>query len=374
MKLLNNKNIFSFLILIVLAVFGLFSYQTYQAYNTYQYAEKGNKNIHFIELVDQLADRLEKERIESAVYMGKSGKTDTDPLMESRERVNKSLKAIQKYIKKNKQFGIHKKRVILVKKNIDTVRNMVDTLSTDYRSVFFTSYHQDIFEPLIGAMKIVSSRENDPVLKGYFKGYTEYTALKGNSVLEDTGILFILNGHYPMKDKDLQMWDMLLLRDILPSTKEIGDFKLHKQLKVAIPSDAYHKTGSKERVQILYDAQSAKYRVTTEEWGAQSKRKRAFLSQAKQILLGELHAHSDGFFEKSKSILIKDMIWVMVALIILIIMTVIYYNINKDKQLFEDTLKDIEAVLNKEQQKELQRLIDKRDINNIYRFLVDTIR
>jgi signal transduction histidine kinase len=64
----------------------------------------------------------------------------------------------------------------------------------------------------------------------------------------------------------------------------------------------------------------------------------------------------------------------LIALLLLLVLFVIYYNVNKDKQLFEDTLKDIEAVLNSEQQKELKTLIDNREINQIYRFLTKTIK
>ena len=47
---------------------------------------------------------------------------------------------------------------------------------------------------------------------------------------------------------------------------------------------------------------------------------------------------------------------------------------NKDKKLLDDTLKDIESVLNLEQQRELKLLIENREINKIYKFLAVTIK
>jgi signal transduction histidine kinase/CheY-like chemotaxis protein len=84
--------------------------------------------------------------------------------------------------------------------------------------------------------------------------------------------------------------------------------------------------------------------------------------------------HTENKVSQSKEIMTEYGMGALITLFLLLVLLVIYYNINKDKQLFEDTLKDIEAVLNAEQQKELKVLIDTRDINQIYKFLTKTIR
>jgi signal transduction histidine kinase/CheY-like chemotaxis protein len=374
MNVLNNKNIFSFLILIVVAVVGMFSYQTYKAYTIYETTQKSGKNIRFVELVDNALKNLEKERVQSAIYIGNYGKQGEAELKESRQLVDESFHGLNQYIGKNPQFKIYQKRFDLVVKNIKDVRNKVDTLSSDYKSIFVNSYHKEIFEPLLGAMKIISSLGSDVKMQEYMKGYTKYTALKGNIVLEDTGILFVLNGHHPMQDSDLQVWDNLLLHDALPSVKNISDYALKKQLTSIVPADTYNEIGRKERVNILYDANTGKYRVTANEWIKQSETKKQYITQAQQILLGVSNERSAELLDRHKNSLLQNATWTAMALIVLIIMLIIYYNINKDKRLFEDTLRDIEAVLNKDQQRELQTLIDRRDINSIYKFLVDTIR
>jgi signal transduction histidine kinase/CheY-like chemotaxis protein len=374
MNLLNNKNIFSFLIVLVVGVLGIFSYQTYTSYSTFKTTQESTKNIHFAKLLDQALSSLEEERIHSAIYMGSIGKKDAAALRESREAVDTVLNTLKAYSGKNRQFKTYQKRFELVGKNLISVRNKVDTLSSDYRNIFAVNFQQEIFEPIIGAMKIVASQDNDPKMQEYFKSYIEYAALEGNVVLEDTGILYVLNGHHPMSDEDLGVWDALLLQDALPSLKQISDFTLKKQLASIISPEAYHEIGRKERVHILYGAQSGNYNVKAANWLKQSKNKKQYIVQAEQILLNAAGERGRELSGNSKDLLVKNVVWTVIALIILLIMLIIYYNINKDKQLFEDTLKDIEAVLNKEQQRELQRLIDRRDINNIYRFLVETIR
>jgi signal transduction histidine kinase/CheY-like chemotaxis protein len=374
MNLLNNKNIFSFLILVVLAVFGLFSYQTYLSYTGYEATQKSTKNIRFVTLVDQALESLQEERIESANFMGNAGKKGADALQESRDLVDEALNALKQYGEKNRQFASYQKRFDFARKNLLLVRNRVDTLSSDYRGIFAENYHNEIFTPLIGAIKRIAAKDSDAKIETYFNRYGDYAALKGNSVLEDTGILFMLQGHRPMNDKDLLMWDSLLLSDQLPSLNGVGDFTLRKALAATVSSKVYRNIGNHERVQIFYDSQSGQYRTSAAAWMKQSERKKAYISQAQKLLLDAAEKRSGEIRNQSRDLLMKHAIWSAAALMILLIMLIIYYNINKDKQLFEDTLRDIEAVLNKEQQGELQLLIERRDINNIYRFLVETIR
>jgi len=374
MNLLNNKNIFSFLILIVVGVFGLFGYHTYVSFNAYEARQESSKNIRFVELMDQILDSMDQERIESAVYMGTAGKSGIEALKAKREAVDEALKSLQQYTEQNKLYKSYRKRFELVAKQFAAVRSKVDTLSSDYKSIFFEKYHEEIFGSLMGAMKIVAARDDDPQMKSYLGSYNSYTGLKGRIVLEDSGILYVLNGHYPMQDRDLQMWDTLLLNDALPSVKGIKDYTLRKRLASIISKKEYNAIGRKERVNVLYNAADGNYRVSTDAWVKQSSQKKEYLTQAQQMLLDAAHARGAERVSLSKEVLMQNAMWAGIALIILIIMLIIYYNINKDKQLFEDTLKDIEAVLNKDQQRELQRLIDHRDINNIYKFLVDTIR
>ncbi len=52
----------------------------------------------------------------------------------------------------------------------------------------------------------------------------------------------------------------------------------------------------------------------------------------------------------------------------------IYCKIQKDKQLSQDTLKDLELIFNKNQQQEIQRLIENGKSDHIYKFLIQAIK
>jgi len=374
MNLLNNKNIFSFLIVLVLVGMGAISYQTYFSYSDYQKAEESKKEIRFVDLLSQSVDAISKERIASANYMGSGGTLADGELKTDREVVDHTIDALESYLRENKGLKLHAKRVEMVKKKLAEVRNKIDTLGADYKGIFYTLYHQGISQPLVEAIRIIASKEYDPAIKSYLSSYADYMKLNGNIFLEDSGVLYMLNGKYPMEDEDLQMWDKLLLQDALPSLKHIPDYDLMKSLSAIVSADKYSQIGNKERVKVLYGAGSGDYKVSPKAWMKQSEKKTGYLMQAQHMLLGTVQVKVEDRGIQTRNTLLQYGAGMLFALFVLLVMLVLNHNINKDKQLFDDTLKDIEAVLNKEQQKELQELIDRHDVNNIYKFLVNTIR
>jgi signal transduction histidine kinase/CheY-like chemotaxis protein len=257
---------------------------------------------------------------------------------------------------------------------LNHVRSKVDTLSSNYKNIFFEVYHNEIFKSLTGAMKIVSSQDVSVDMKSYLSTYTKFTALKENSELENTGIFFVLSGAKKMSDEDLVFWDALLVNDTLPELNTLTNKAIISKLNALLTQEEFNKIGSAERVQILYGAQTGEYPITSNEWFTQVEKKMNYIALAQSVLKSTMDQHTENKVSQSKEIMTEYGMGALFTLLLLLVLFVIYYNINKDKQLFEDTLKDIEAVLNLEQQKELKRLIDNREINQIYKFLTNTIR
>jgi len=149
---------------------------------------------------------------------------------------------------------------------------------------------------------------------------------------------------------------------------------LISKLNALLTPEEFSKISSTERVKILYGAESGEYPISTDEWSPQVEKKMNYIASAQSILKSTMDKHTEDKVSKSKKVMTEYGMGTLFTLLLLLVLFVIYYNINKDKQLFEDTLKDIEAVLNLEQQKELTKLIDSREINQIYKFLTNTIK
>ena len=196
MRILNNKSIFTVLIWVLLAVLGYLSYHSYLSYMTYSSTQKSTKNIYVVEKLDTVLDGLAKERLYSAIYMAANGKDGFEKVKELRVLVDTSIDEMDQYIKSNRQFKIYASRMVSVRKNLKYVRSRVDTLSSEYQNIFFAVYHEKIFKSLLGMMKIVASAETEKVMKDYLGTFIDYTILKENTALENTGIFFILGGSF----------------------------------------------------------------------------------------------------------------------------------------------------------------------------------
>ena len=374
MKIINNKNIFAFLISVVVAIFGVLAYYTYVSYTEYATMQTSTKSTEFVKKMDKLLDEVEKERFSSAVYMGKDGKTGFDNVEHSREEVNSAIADMKAFISNDKHFAAYQKEISSITGDLKYARSKVDTLSADYNNIFFETYHDKIFKTLMGSMNAAAIKEPSVRMKAYLSSYIDFTTLKENMQLENTMISFVLSGAKKMSDKDLMLWDALLVDDNLPSLKLLKNKAIVKKLNASLTPEQFREIGTKERVEILYGANTGKYPVTKEEWSSQVEKKMNHADFAQSVLFSTIQELTEARVAKSKETVIQYAAGTLFALLILLILIMIYYNINKDKQLFEDTLKDIETVLNTEQQKELGMLIENRDTNAIYKFLAKTIR
>jgi len=374
MKIINNKNIFNFLIILVTAGLGFLSYHAYVSYVDYDKTSNSTHSAHFIDKMDGILDRVAKERFYSAIYMGTDGDRGFNKVKESRIIVDNTIIELSEYMDKYKEFKPFKKELDDVKKNLNHVRNKVNTLSLDYKNIFFKVYHNEIFQSLLNIMKEVSQYDISTKMRSYLFTYTNFTELKEITALENTGIFFILSGSKIMTNDDLEFWDSLLINDTLPEFGILGSTPIATKLNMLLSPEEFAQIGAYERVQILYGSLTGKYSISTNDWFSQVEKKMQYIDLAQSILKSTMDKHVDNKVTHSKKIMMEYVIGSALVLLFLLILLAIYYNIHKDKQLFEETLRDIEEVLNIQQQKELKVLIENREINNIYKFLTETIK
>ncbi|HIP52198.1 MAG TPA: response regulator [Campylobacterales bacterium] len=374
MKIINNKNVFILLIVLILGALGALSYYAFVSYVKYTSTQTSSKNIVFVKTLDSALESIAKERLDSAIYMGTEGKTGFDKVKKSRVTADSAISEIYTFIDNNKAYSSYIKRLQYVEENLKHVRTKVDTLSSDHQGVFYKVYHTQIFESLKGGMKIITSKEGSSAIKSYLSTYIDFVSLRENVQLENTSITFILSGTNKMSNDDLSMWDSSVTNIILPDLSTLKDRALVTQLNSLMSTDEFANIGTDVRIRILYGSIHGKYPVETNEWFTQIEKKMQYISDAQDMITPAIQKYIGTSVSKSREIMTQYIYGALFALILLLVLLVIYYNINKDKQLFEDTLKDIEMVLSPEQQVELKELIDNKEVNQIYRFLTKTIK
>lgn len=372
MKIINNKNIFLLLFTFFLAILAVLFYYTYISYVEYKYAKNSTKSTVFVNKLNTFLDKLENERSLSAIYMGSEGNTEFSKIKTERKIVDSMIEEAELFAGANKEFTPHKKRLQSIRENLKYVRSRVDTLSSDYENIFFEMYHDKIAQSLVDDIHVLANKNFSLDIKNDLSSYAALEKLKENSRLEKAFISYKLSGSKKMSDLDLLLWDHILANNSLPKfdTKSV----LIAKVKSTLKPELFNKIGSQERVQILHDAFSGNYTVTNSQWTKILEKKINDIELAQNMLFTDIKKRSENKITQAKNLIMEYAIGLLFFLFLLLILFFIYRNLNKDKQLFEDTLKDIETVLNIEQQKELKNLIDKRETTKIYKFLTKTIR
>ncbi|WP_295419708.1 ATP-binding protein [Sulfurovum sp.] len=374
MKIINNKNILALLIALVLAVLTVLSYYTYISYMEYKHTGDSAKSTLFVKKLNDILDTVDEERSLSAIYMGTRGKSEFKEIKKTRAKVDSLMKETESFIQSNKEFSSHKKRIAFIAENLKYVRTRVDTLSSDYKNIFFDNYQDKAVKPLIGTMRMLAANSASTQIKNNISAYTDIADLKANSALERAFISFILSRSEKMSDQDLQLWDGIVGNEILPSFEMIQNKILVSKLTNALNPKAFTEIGKNERVQILYGSLSGTYPVTTTLWFNTLKTKIKNTELPQNILFTTIQKYVQNNIKQTRDVMIQYAIAALIFLLLLFVLLVIYRNINKDKRLFEDTLKNIETVLSPEQQNELKEIIERRDTREIYGFLVQTIK
>ncbi|MEA2048817.1 MAG: ATP-binding protein [Campylobacterota bacterium] len=370
----NNKNVLSFLIVLVLAVSGAFAYYAFESFIEYEASQKSANNTQFIKKIDSTLDKIAKERLYSAIYVGTSGKKGFEKLKEAREIVDNEFVQVEGLLQRDSTFQFYRQTLSNISENLKYARTRVDSLSTDYQNIFFDIYHAKIFDALGSVIETAKGKVSSQNVINYFDTYVDFVRLKENIELENANLFFILGSSKIMTNEDLLLWDTLVDNDTLPELEKLHNKKIVNELHTLMTAEQFNKIGDEVRVSILYGALSGKYTAQSTQWFHEVEKKMKYIELAQSILVSAIDKDVAKQIAKSKDVMLEYMVGTFIALLLLIVLLIIYYNINKDTQLFEDTLKDIEAVLSLEQQRELKVLIDKRDINHIYKFLTNTIK
>jgi len=374
MKIINNKNILVLLIASVVAILAVLLYYTYMSYTKYEHSGDNTKSTLFVKKLNTMLDTIDEERSISAIYMGMKGKSEFKEIKKARADADSIIKEIGSLIQSKKEFDAYSKRMEFIVENLKYVRTRVDTLSSDYKNIFFDSYQDKIVQPLIATMRMLAKNSSSIQIKNDLSAYADLANLKTNSAEEKAFISFILSRSEKMSDQDLLLWEGIVRNEIIPSFDRIQNKVLVSKLNNTLKHKNFMNIGKNERVQVLYGAQNGTYPVTTTLWFNTFKRKIKNIEFPQNILLSSIEKSAQEDARQSRDIMMQYAVASLVFLLILFVLLLIYRNINKDKRLFEDTLKNIETVLSSEQQRELKDIIERRDTAEIYGFLVQTIK
>jgi signal transduction histidine kinase/CheY-like chemotaxis protein len=374
MKVLKNKNIFNLLIITGMVLLGIVSYYTYLSYHKYITVQNNTKLSFFLDEVESALDKIESERIDSATYLVTQEKRSFQKLKKRRAAVDRALAGLDTFVKYNSQYTIFNAQIKVITDELKDVRKEVDNLSEDHRNIFFHAYHSKVFGSFLEILKAVSTAQRSKVMKSYLSMYEKYTVLKENSVVENTGIYFVLLGSRKMSDIDIALWKQLMAKDILPRFNTLADSTVALKLQALLSVEEFNTIISEERDMILHEARKGEYSVSVIGWQNQINKKMDYFTQVQSLLYTEIEKIEQEYISSSRMVMIGYGMVALLLLLLLFKLFVIYNKKDKDKQISEDTLKDIKLVFNKNQQNEMKRLIENGQVDHIYKFLIQAIK
>jgi len=374
MKMINNKNILISLILAVTLILAALLYFGYISYLNYEKAEKSANNIVFIEKIDNVLNLIDEERDASAVYLADNSDKELAAIKKSREKVNKSILDIKRFIDSDEEFILEKKRIKSILENLEYVRTQVDVLSSDYENILIEVYQKKIIEPFIGSAKLIATNKIPQVLKNNFFDYLYTIELKENIANERSFIAFVVARNTKMSNRDFKLWDTVLANEIPLSFDDIDDKILLSKLNKKFNPKIFTDIGNDERAKIFSNSLKGLYGVPVKGWLDATNKKIEYIKSPQKILFFDIQKRVNEGISEARNTTIRYAIVSTLTLIALFVLFVIYRNLNKDRQLFEDTLKNIETVLSHEQQRELEDIVERKDTEEIYGFLVKTIK
>jgi signal transduction histidine kinase len=204
--------------------------------------------------------------------------------------------------------------------------------------------------------------------------YVNYTILKENSVLENTGIHFVLYGAKIMSEEDRGLWAQLVSKDTLPKLDILLDKELAAKISELLSEEQFKKTITLERDMILHEARKGNYSVSIEGWVNKIDTKMDYFKVVQSLLREEIHnIEQEQLTQNTWPLMVATAI-MLILLLALFGLARVYSKKQKDRSISSDTLKDIAVVFNENQQKEIRRLIKNGKEDHIFKFLIQAIK
>lgn len=373
MKILNNKKITLIFLIAMVSIMLVLSYQLFSSYSLFKTKRDTLYHIIVIEQMDAIINKIEDEKIETAIYLGNHNIKQAQHLKIIRESLNQKIDKILKGIVEKRNFLTEKKVLKDMQMLLEDIRLKVDKGNITYTEILFGNYQNRVIKSLHNVIEHLS-RSIPPVYKHELALFNELIQIKENLNIETSFIAFILSNSKKMKRGELLLWEKLIKNDISPNFNGIDNALMLAKLYIAINPLHFQNIKNDERAEIFNHALDGYYEIPIKRWLSISASKIDQVNVAQNILYRESKSTLKTNISLLKSEILKLTLAVVFFIFLLGILVYILYNMNKNKKFLSETLKDIEADLNEKQKLEIHEVLRKNDTIEIYKFLANAIK
>jgi signal transduction histidine kinase/CheY-like chemotaxis protein len=373
MSIKNNKSITVLFLVASITIFSFLIYNIFISSNKCNTKESSLTNILLIEKINYIINKIENERIRSAIYLGKKEEIRENQVNSFRKIVDQEIEETLLFFNKSSNFSHQKELLRKISIELKTIRNTIDLRNKSYQISLFDNYENKIIRPL------------NRMIKKFDKNFSEEYAveltlfkllikIKNNLNTETSFIAFILSHSKKMNHTELHLWENLINQDTTPNFQNLKKTEMTKELYDTINPLYFSNIKNRERAEIFNDTLSGNYSLSIEKWLNVSTSKIDKINVAQKILFINIKSALNKEIQELQELVMNVMFYSIFFFLLILMLLYLAYNIQKNSFYLTETLKEIEAELNEKQKLEIQEVIRKNDTIEIYKFLANAIK
>ncbi len=374
MKKIDSKLLFILLFIPTVLIIGVLSWYGYQSFLRYNAEEKALASFKAVSKIDKLIYSLGEERLRSSNFLSGGDKAKLGELKEVRNLVDSNFEDLLNTIDRLQNADILKSRIEVVRSELRFFRSRVDALSQKYRELFIDSFEKKILDVILNLYdESIKSTKNADVKSnlqyGVFLG-----RLYSNAESERSFINYIIRVTKSFSNEDLKAWDKILSNDGIPNPAIITNRSLRRVVSNYLDPDNYNELINPARKTLLFGLENGKYPIKPDEWILASNKRLELIQDTQNSIMKNSEKILSEHIGEEQAKLIQYGAGILFFILLLIILAVMFHNVQKESKLLEETLKNIEFQLDPVKKKELQMIVERRDLPAIYNFMGETIK
>ncbi|SFV60792.1 BarA sensory histidine kinase (= VarS = GacS) [hydrothermal vent metagenome] len=373
-KIFRNTFVLNLLLVLTAMAIVVSSYLTYLSYLKYTKPSKGLELPLFLEKVSSTLDTIDAERLPTVSYLATADKMSFKNMKKARSNTDKILIDLNNILKTNASLEPYSKYIKDINNQLQIVRNGVDNLSEDEINILFDDYHGKVFSIFYKMIGDVTLDQSSKTLTSYLSTYRNIMDLRENSATENNIIYLTLLKKAPMDYRVMTIWEQLVAKDVQPNFDDLYDAVLAVDLRAIMSPEEYIDILFDYRRDIEEHYKSGNYTTSTIAWLDGVEKKMNYYMRIEKMLIVNIKKRIEDSFSKSTTMLISLSLISLLLLRLLFKIISMRRELNKNKKLYTDTLRDIELVFDEGQQMKLKRLIESGNLNLIYKFLIQAIQ
>jgi len=341
------------LLILLSSYFFVTSYVNFEKANALKTTLKNNA------ILDKALINIGKERGLTALYLGSNKKEFQSSVTTQRVTLDKTLNILKSGLiaedtsylpfllealgeKSQMQTNMYKE-LLADTSAVSKTRNLVDTTDTDFRTIYFDNYTQNLSSPILDSLLGVKAYALDTEISSLISTLVQLYTAKENAGLERGFVSYYMTKRISMSFDEIALWDNFKTKANIFDIKQVTNTRLRQQLKnVLFNTDA---TDTMEELAmtssaIQTDIDNGEYAEEAMDWFALQTNKITLLSKAELVVSNTLWKKSDIFLQKQLLLLaIAIAIWLLSF-----ILAYLGYTTTRD---ITRNIKELEDVLNK---------------------------